>query len=973
MRNFLLCMLGILITMSAAAQHEPKGITAKNGQYIGFYQFLPPDYKQDARTHPLIIFLHGAGEKGDGTTQLKNACWNGLPRRIDEGATMTFTWNGKTESFIVLTPQLNSQYGWWQNWYVDELIEYATKNLRIDPNRIILTGLSMGGGGTWQYAGTSLDNAKRLAAIGVSCGACTNATWSNMTNANLPIWAFHAEDDNSAAPVTCTKGAINALNALNPTVKPYFTLWPTGGHWIWDRVYDIGYNNQNPNIYEWFLAQNKSLPPNVRPVANAGSNQSITTGTATVTLNAGASSDRDGKLVRYIWSKISGPSFGSISTPVSTNGITTVTGLTQAGTYVYEVKAVDDRADWTTAQVTITVTNGAGTGNQSPVAKAGNDITITAPANSVTLNGSTSSDPDGSIASYNWTKVSGPAEGTIAAPNSANTAVNSLAVGTYVFRLKVTDDKGATAQDDVTVTVNKTADKPTAWIVDAGADQTITLPVNSVKLDGTKSNDPDGNIVRYEWVKFSGPAKGTIVNPAASSTDVTNMEAGTYGFRLTAWNHQAQPKGDSVYITVKGATTNPPAEQPVIANAGADITITLPTNSTTLNGSASVNPTGNVIKEYKWRKLTGPAQFAIANPAAAVTALNNLAEGTYSFELMVWNHNWIPRADTVQVIVKAGSGTGNPGNTADPKAGLANAGADVTITLPVNTVTVNASASVDPLGQIKEYKWRKISGGTATIVNAAAPITTITNLTAGLYSFEVMVWGKDWVPRADTMLVTVKSATGGNNNSGDVKAGLANAGPDIAITLPTNSASLNASASVDPLGQIKEYKWRKISGPAQFTIGNPAAVITPITNLVEGIYSFEVMVWGKDWVPRADTVLVIVSAVSAKVAAQTVNTEAQLLSVSTDVKETGATADKLRIYPSPATTTINVETTSKLSGNAQLKIYDATGGLIRRINFFQQSSVQVQQVAVSTLKPGIYQLEITVENKTRLVSRFIKQ
>ncbi len=59
---------------------SPKELQLRYGEYIGFYQFLPPDYNQDTKTHPLIIFLHGAGEKGDGTTQLKNACWNGVPR-----------------------------------------------------------------------------------------------------------------------------------------------------------------------------------------------------------------------------------------------------------------------------------------------------------------------------------------------------------------------------------------------------------------------------------------------------------------------------------------------------------------------------------------------------------------------------------------------------------------------------------------------------------------------------------------------------------------------------------------------------------------------------------------------------------------------------------------------------------------------------------------------------------------------------
>lgn len=962
MRNFLPALLGIFITMSAAAQHEPKGITASNGEYIGFYQFLPPDYNKDLKTHPLIIFLHGAGEKGDGTTQLKNACWNGVPREIDEGSNMTFTWNGKTESFIVLTPQLNSKYGWWQNWYVDELIAYATKNLRIDPNRIILTGLSMGGGGTWQYAGASLDNAKRLAAIGISCGACTNTTWSNMVNANLPIWAFHAENDGSPAPASCTKGAISSINALNPTVKPYFTLWPDGDHWIWGRVYNTKYEWQNPNIYEWFLAQNKSLAPNVRPVANAGTNQTITTGTATVTLNAGGSSDKDGRLLRFIWRKVSGPSFGTINTPVSENGITTVTNLTQEGTYVYEVKVVDDRADWTTSQVTITVSNGPSTENKPPVARAGNDITITAPANSVTLNGSASSDPDGSIASWSWTKVSGATTVTLATPNASSTVVNNLTPGTYSFRLKVTDNKGLTAEDDITVTVNKSGDKPTTWTVSAGADATITLPVNSAKLDGSASADPAGPLQKFEWTKISGPAQFSITNAAAQTTTATNLAAGTYGFKLTVWNNAWTPESDTVFITVKSSTP-PPPDQPVIPKAGADITITLPVSSTTLDGSASINPTGDVIKAYKWRKIAGPASCIFANADAAKTIVSSLTEGTYSFELMVWNHKWEPRADTVNVSVK--TGTKPPGDVV-----IANAGTDINLILPSNSTTLNGSASADPTGVIKEYRWKKIAGPASfSIVNAAAPITSLTGLTEGIYQFELMVWGYNWVPRADTVQVTVKSSTTGGGGTGGTVV-VANAGPDIAITLPANSASLNGSASRDPLGIIKEYKWKKISGPAQFSIANPSAAITALTNLVEGVYSFELMVWGNNWVPRADTVQVVVSAV-AKATMQINATQPVQMSVN-DLKS-ATTADKIRIYPNPATSVINVETGSSKSGNAVMKIYDASGGLLRKFSYYQQQSLQVQQLAVSNLKPGVYMIEVSIENKPPLVSRFIRQ
>jgi K319L-like, PKD domain len=99
------------------------------------------------------------------------------------------------------------------------------------------------------------------------------------------------------------------------------------------------------------------------------------------------------------------------------------------------------------------------TTNQSPVVNAGSDQAITLPANSASLKG-TASDPDGTIASYKWTKVSGPAGESITAPANLSTTVNNLAAGTYTFKLEATDDKGATASDNVNVTVSSTTTTP---------------------------------------------------------------------------------------------------------------------------------------------------------------------------------------------------------------------------------------------------------------------------------------------------------------------------------------------------------------------------------------------------------------------------------------------------------------------------------------------------------------------------------
>ena len=167
-------------------------------------------------------------------------------------------------------------------------------------------------------------------------------------------------------------------------------------------------------------------------------------------------------------------------------------------------------------------------GNINPSANAGSDQTITLPTNIVTLSGS-GSDADGTVVSYSWTKISGPSGSAIVNPATAATDVTGLVQGVYQFQLQVTDNNGATATDVIIITVNAAANIPP--FADAGLDQTITLPVNTVTLSGSGS-DADGTIAGYAWTKISGPASFTIVNPTSAATDITGLVQGVYQFQL---------------------------------------------------------------------------------------------------------------------------------------------------------------------------------------------------------------------------------------------------------------------------------------------------------------------------------------------------------------------------------------------------------------------------------------------------------
>jgi Predicted peptidase len=418
-----------------------------------FYEYLPQGYSSGSGSYPLIVFLHGLGELGAGNSStLPAVANNGLPRLIRDGKfPASFTVNGTTHRFIVISPQF---VAWPSAKDISDVIEYAVKTYRVNQQRIYVTGLSMGGGGTWGIASEAAYN-KRLAAIVPVCGALYPATARTnvVADSKIPAWATHNNGDPTVS-VDWTNDWIRLIKARDPNADVKKSIFNSSSHDAWTHTYDPNFRENGVNIYEWMLQhQLGSQPPplqtpNQPPVANAGGNKTITLPTNSVQLN-GSGSDVDGRIVSYQWTKISGPANGVISSPTVANPI-----LSQlvAGTYVYQLTVTDDKGAKASNQATINVL-AASTTNKPPVANAGPDQALTAPIITTTIKGS-GSDPDGSIVSYRWAKISGPAGGYVSTPTSATSAVNVLNIGTYVYELKVTDNKGATATDRVNIVVS---------------------------------------------------------------------------------------------------------------------------------------------------------------------------------------------------------------------------------------------------------------------------------------------------------------------------------------------------------------------------------------------------------------------------------------------------------------------------------------------------------------------------------------
>jgi gliding motility-associated-like protein len=558
---------------------------------------------------------------------------------------------------------------------------------------------------------------------------------------------------------------------------------------------------------------------NQSPSADAGGDVTITLPSNTLVLN-GSGTDPDGTINSYLWEKVSGPDATLTGTGTATLNLSDLL----EGVYVFQLTVMDNGNASGSDLVTVTVN----TLNQVPTANAGADITINLPTSSTAINGS-GTDTDGTIATYVWAQTSGPTTATLADETTATLTASDLVAGTYIFTLTVTDDDGATANDEVKVIVNAANMAPVA---DAGINRNITLPTNRATFNGS-GTDSDGTIASFEWTQVSGPSTAVMTNATTRSLTVTITVPGTYFFRLTVTDNLGATAFDDARIIVNPENIN----QLPTANAGANQSITLPTNSINLTGTGS-DPDGS-IATYAWLRVSGPTA-TLTNANTATLSLADLLEGTYTFRLTVTDNRGGTASDEVNVTVLPAIINQVP---------TANAGVDQTITLPTNSLNLTGSGS-DPDGTIASYAWTRISGPTATITNGTSAVVSLSDLLEGTYVFRLTVTDNSGATDTDDVTVRVNALAVNQNPT-------ANAGPDRNITLPTNSITLNGTGS-DPDGSIASYSWVKTSGPAA-TLTNATAATLELSDLVEGTYTFRLTVTDNGGLTGQDVMQLIVT------------------------------------------------------------------------------------------------------------------
>ncbi len=661
------------------------------------------------------------------------------------------------------------------------------------------------------------------------------------------------------------------------------------------------------------------------PIANAGANQTITLPVNQVSMDGSSSVAPSGNIVSYTWTQISGPSTASLTS--ATSAQTNATGLI-AGTYKFQLAIVDNNGVTAKDSVTITVNPAI---NIPPVANAGTSVIINLPVNTTTLDGSKSSDADGTITSYTWTMISGPNTPGATGVNSPSLSLTGLVAGQYIYQLTVTDNNGASASAQVKVTVIAQAN--IAPVANAGSAQRITAPASSVNLNGSASYDPDGTIVAYSWVLISGQGSVTISNANTVTHTVLGLVPGAYVFQLTVTDNNGATNASQVVVTVLPASTQP--NQNHVANAGANQTITAPTSTVNLNGSASNDPDGT-IATYSWVLISGQGSVIISNANTATPNVTGLVPGTYVFQLTVTDNSGATNSAQVTVTV-------NPASTLPNQNPVANAGNNLTITAPVNNVTLNGSSSFDPDGTIQGYLWSEVSGPSIAIISNTGSVSpTVSGLVVGVYVFQLKVTDNDGATNTDKVTITVLADV--NKLS---LPPVAVAGSDTTIYLPANTYTLNGQQSYDPDGTIVSYQWKEISGPNTAGSTSMNNVQVDLSNMQAGSYEFQLTVTDNQGNSSTSTVKVLVDDASAQ-------------------------ADQILLFPNPAHDVITGKITSATSGTVKVTVFDMTGKTVMTDESVKSLDVFEKTFNISTLASGTYIVQVNIGYQKVMVAKFIK-
>jgi hypothetical protein len=453
------------------------------------------------------------------------------------------------------------------------------------------------------------------------------------------------------------------------------------------------------------------LPVSNRPpLADAGPDQSATAG-ATVTLDGAGSSDPDGDPLTYRWTLTTVPTYSTaaLSDPFA---VRPTLQIDKKGDYVAELIVNDGTVDGVPDTVTLTAIN------TPPVADAGPDQPVFI-GDTVTLDGSGSTDVDGDGLTYRWSIVGAPADSTsvLSDPSAVMPTLVIDGHGSYQIQLVVNDGTADSTPDTVVLAVGNVAP-----VADAGPDQAVFVG-DAVTLDGSASHDADGDALTYLWAIADLPAESTttLSDPTTVTPTLVIDSHGTYGVQLVVNDGFADSVPDPVALTVLNVKP--------VADAGPDQSVFVG-DVATLDGAASQDADGDPLT-YLWSILSRPdgSTSDLSDATTVTPTLEIDAHGMFIVQLVVHDAFEASDPDTVVLDVL----------NVRP---VADAGPDQAVFVG-DGVTLDGSGSHDADGDGLTYHWSlttKPAGSHAVLGDADTVAPTFVPDREGLYIAQLIVY-----------------------------------------------------------------------------------------------------------------------------------------------------------------------------------------------------------------------------------------
>jgi PKD repeat protein len=495
---------------------------------------------------------------------------------------------------------------------------------------------------------------------------------------------------------------------------------------------------------------------NTPPVASFTATPNPALSGVAVAFDAGASSDSDGTVTKYEWD-LDGN--GSYETNTGATATTSKTFAT-SGNRTIGLRITDNSG------ATATTTQLVSIQNRAPTASFTATPTTALSGVAIAFDAAASSDPDGTIAKYEWDFDNDGIYETDAG-TTAGTSHSFLTPGTLTIGLRVTDDSGQVATTTRTVTIQNSP--PTAAFTAApNPVQTGT----AVAYDASGSKDIDGTIAKYEWdLDGNGTYETDTGTTPTTSSGYASAGARTIRLRVTDNSGATATATQAVTVTNRAPT----ASFTVSANPVQSLV------SVTLNASASKDPDGTIAK-YEW-DLDGNGTYEVNAGTSASTTRSFPTSGERAVGLRVTDNLGATATTTVNVNVTNRAPTAS--FTVSPSS------------VPTGTnATLNAAASSDQDGTIAKYEWDLDGNGTyETSTGATASLTTAYAI-AGTKTIGLRVTDNSGATATTTRTLTV-------TNRAPTASFTATPNP----VAPGATVSFNASGSVDPDGTIAKYEW----------------------------------------------------------------------------------------------------------------------------------------------------------------------